>query len=346
MRISFPLLRSLLLCAGATIHYSVIAQDLGEVDQSGFYVRLGATARFNVKASISPVAPPARTGNYANGFVLPDIGGSTNLTWNWGYESSSQVDAARSQLDFYRYDNIPALRASDVAVGSPLLGGELIGGYRMADFKIAGKPAHFGMELGYSYSGFSESANSLVTGTASYTTAAYNYNGILLPAPPYAGNSEGPGPLINLNPDALAIITDSPGGSATSIQGTLKSTFHEFRFGPTLEMDLTRKLKVALGAGYSSIYVDGQLDYSERISFSNPAIPPVAGVSGSTSQAKWRPGGYVETLIAYRVSNHISAFLGGDLHFNNDMTFGDSNYNVKIDIGLTYQAKGGLTFSF
>lgn len=335
-----------LVGAGLTFHVLATAQDLDAMERSGFYMRLGATARFNVKASITPVAPASGAGNFANGFVLPDIGGSTNLTWNWGYDSSSQVDSAHGLLNFYRYNNVPTFQASDVPVSSPLWGGELIGGYRMADFTIAGKPAHFGMELGYSYSGFSEDVNAAATGTASYTTASYNYNGIILPAPPYAGTFAGPGPLINLNPNTLATTTDVPGGTSAALRGTLKSSFNEMRFGPILEVDLTRKFTASLGAGYSSIYANAELAYSQGISFANPAMPAVPGVSGNTSQAKWRPGVYAETLLAFHVSSRLSAYLGGDIHTNNPMTFGDSNYNVEINLGLTYQAKAGISYSF
>ncbi len=345
MRIPRPLWPAL-LCAGLAVHGSAPAQDPEGPQRSGFYMRLGATARYNVKASITPVAPPTGTGNYADGFVLPDIGGSTNLTWNWGYDSASQVDTARGLLNFYRYDNVPMPQVSDAAVNSPLWGGELIGGCRMADFKIARKPAHFGMELGFGYSGFSQNVDRTVTGTASYTTAAYGYNGILLPAAPYAGTFAGPGPLLNLNPDVLATTTDAPGGTVAAAQGTLKSSFYEFRFGPVLELDLSRKFTVSLGAGYSSIYVNAELDYSQGVSFANPAIPPIPGISGKTFQSKWRPGVYAETLVAYHISNRLNAYVGGDIHSNNSTTFGDSNYTVEINLDFTYQAKAGISYSF
>jgi hypothetical protein len=345
MRIPRPLW-PVLLCAGLTLHGSAPAQDFEGSQRSGFYMRLGAAARYNVKASITPIAPPTATGNYANGFVLPDIGGSTNLTWNWGYQSTNQVDAARGLLNFYRYDNVPTLQASDAAVNSPLWGGELIGGYRMADFKIARKPAHFGMELGFGYSGFSQNVNRSVAGTGSYTTAAYSYNGILLPAAPYAGTFAGPGPLLNLNPDVLATATDAPGGTVASVQGTLKSSFYELRFGPVLEWDLSRKFTASLGAGYSAIYVDAEWNYSQGVSFANPAIRPYGGISGKTFQSKWRPGVYAEMLVAYHISNRLNAYVGGDVHLNNSTTFGDSNYTVEINLDFTYQAKAGISYSF
>ncbi len=345
MRTFRPLLCCLPLAALAA-QLPASAQDIDEPVLSGWYMRVGGAARFNVKATITPVAQPLAAGNYADGFVLPDIGGSTNFTWNWGFNSSSQVDATHTQLDFYRYDNLPSVSPVDVPVSGPLWGGEIIGGYKLPDFKIAKKPARFGIELGYSYSSFSEGVDARAFGAASYSTAAYNYGGIILPVPPYAGTLAGPGPLIQLNPDTASTTTDLPGTTVTTLQGSLKSTFHEMRFGPMLEVDLSRKFTVGVGAGYSSVYADAELNYEQAVAFGSAAIPSLAPVRGSVSEAKWRPGLYAEARVAYRFSDRVNAFLGGDIHYNNKMTFGDSNYSVKLDLGMTYGAKAGVSYSF
>src|ERR1700677_4439761 len=53
-------------------------------------------ARFKNLGSLTPAAarttPDGAAYNYSNGYVLTDISGSAGgQTWNWGYDSSSQI---------------------------------------------------------------------------------------------------------------------------------------------------------------------------------------------------------------------------------------------------------------
>jgi hypothetical protein len=63
-------------------------------------------------------------------------------------------------------------------------------------------------------------------------------------------------------------------------------------------------------------------------------------------QSKWRPGIYAEILLNVRLTSHLQAFVGGDFLYNNDLTFGDSRHEFTLDLGSTYAAKGGLSYSF
>ena len=64
-----------------------------EVDHTGWFVRLGARASSGLKVSLQDrkASPSIVPGQYDNGFVHPDISGSSATTWNWGYSSASQV---------------------------------------------------------------------------------------------------------------------------------------------------------------------------------------------------------------------------------------------------------------
>jgi hypothetical protein len=331
--------------SGLATQGAVRAQDLDVADTSGWFVRLSAVARFNVKASISAIPPATGPGIYDDGFVLPDNGGTASgTTWNWGYNAANQI--AGDQLVLKRFNDVPSFGQQDVNVRNPLLEGEIIGGYQFSQFQIKKKTARFGLEMGASYSTFSDDMSFVSTGSASQTTATYGIGGILPPVAPYAGTATGPGPLINLNPGSSTVVGDNPGGSTSSFQGNLEAKFYNLRIGPTLEVDLSKRLSVTAGVGYAPVYADARLKYAEAVTFSNPVMPVLASARADLGESKWRLGFYAEIRLNYRIASHIDAFVGGDFQHNSNFTFGDSGHQVKLDLGATYGTKIGMTFRF
>ena len=195
----------------------VCAQRLDSPDSSGWFIRAGAVARFNVNASLGSIPPASGTGIYDDGYVLPDKGGTASgKTWNWGYKGTNQV--VGPVLDMNRFNAVPSIGEQDVKAGNPLLGGEIIGGYNFTQFEMGRRTARLGFEVGLGYSGFSENLNHSASGTASHTTDRYGMGGIVPPIAPYFGTAQGPGPLINLNPipGSSTLVQDFPGGTSTA----------------------------------------------------------------------------------------------------------------------------------
>ncbi|HUR44369.1 MAG TPA: hypothetical protein VMZ27_00740 [Candidatus Saccharimonadales bacterium] len=179
-------------------------------------------------------------------------------------------------------------------------------------------------------------------GAASYTTAVHDLNGVIPPEAPYAGTPAGPGPLINLTPSSFNTATSD---ALSAFAGTLESSFHEIKFGPSLELDLTDRWIVGFGAGYSSLFVNSTLRYSETVTFSDLAFP------GGTrdvdiNKARWSPGLYAEVRASYRFTQHLSAYLGADIETHKAVRFGDGDHKVKLDLGTTFGAKAGISFGF
>ena len=330
----------LLACAATGLGQTALAQEFDQPEPMGFYFRGGVASRFNVKASISGARPVLGAGVYDNGFVLPDIGGSPK-TWNWGYNSSGQL--AGGQLILSRLDNVASFGQQNLSVGNPLLGGEIIGGAYVAEFEIGKRSARVGVELGYSFSSFSSKMNfSSASAAASHTVAGYDLGGVIPPEAPYAGTPEGPGPVINLDPSSLTTIS-SPG--VADFQGTLESSLHELRLGPSLEVDLNDRWMLAFSAGYSSLFVNSTLRYTETTSFQDLSFP--SGTSTvDINKAKWSPGLFAEIRTSYRFTKRLSAYVGADIQTHKKVTFGDSAHQVKIDLGSTYGAKAGISFGF
>jgi hypothetical protein len=330
---------ALLACAAASpciLH----AADYDESEGAGFYVRLDAVARFNIKASLKANNPVLPAGVYNDGFVLPDVGGSSATTWNWGYNNAAQL--VGSDLVMHRFDTVPAAGNHDLNLDSPQLGGEIVTGYRFTEFEILKKPARFGIELGYSYTEFSQGLNFSSSGSASYTTANFPLNGIVPPVPPYAGTFNGPGPLISVTPNATSTIASA---ASTAFQGKLDATFQNFRIGPSIEIDLTKRFSLGLGAGYSSVYARASLKYNETTTFADATVPTINSTVDMT-RGEWEPGLYFEIIGNYQFTQHLGAFLGGDFQHNNALHFGDTAHQVNIDLGSTYAAKAGLTIRF
>lgn len=327
--------------AGFVAPGSTHAQDIDLLDRSGWFVRANAVARFNVKATYTGVRPTLASGSYDNGFVLPDAGGTASgKTWNWGYNSDSQISGG--QLQVSRLDSVPTVGAHDANVSNPLLGGEIVGGYQFHSFQVFKTTARFGFELAYGYSSFSEGMNYGASGTSTLTTDSFGLGGILPPVAPYAGTATGPGPLIDLNAASHTPITS---GATAAFQGHLDTTLHSFRLGPSFELDLSKRVSLALSAGYSSIYADNRLRYTEGVTFANGDIPNL-GSSAELAKGNWRPGIYAELRANYRISDKLDAFLGADFQHNNKMTFGDVQHRVELDLSMTYGAKGGVVYHF
>ena len=134
--------------------------------------------------------------------------------------------------------------------------------------------------------------------------------------------------------------------AATAFQGSLSTTFHNLRIGPVLEVDLSKRLSVAFGGGASSVYADAKLNYLQSVNFNNPAMPALAPANASLSRADWRPGAYAELYLSYRLTSLIGIFAGGDIQYNQKLTFGDTGHEVQVDPGSTFGAKLGAILRF
>ena len=339
-RSSFAFIRvhSRLLFIAAFLTRTAFAQFYDELDTSGWFIRAGGVARYNVKATLATIAPPSQDPRvYQNGFVQPDIGGG-DKTWNWSYAENSQV--ANGSLAFNRFEFTPNTTPQSFHIDDPLFGAEVIGGYRFSELHIGKTPVRFGLEVGYGYSDFSSSLNTKTTGTSTYRTNFFALNGVVPPLAPYTGTPQGPGPLIPLEPTQPTSSTEHP---VSSTQASLDTTFHDFRVGPFFEIDLHRKLSLALGVGYSSVYTDATVHYDQVTTGSQIPIP---STSGTLAKHTWHTGVYAETRLTYRITPLVGIYLGGDIRSHKDHNISDSNQTLNIDLGTTYGAKAGINFQF
>lgn len=318
------------------------AQGLEDAEGfGGWFARVDAAARFNLKASMKtlPVTLPARV--YDNGSVLPDIGGTASgLTWNWSYQSASQisydVNNQPQAIVFQRLDNVPTA-GGEVNLNSPMVEGEVIAGYRFDDFHIGKRRARAGIEIGYGYFSSSKGMDFQSSGSVIRTIDTYGLGGVIPPMAPYAGTYQGPGPLIDLSPSQHTTQVFS---SLSTFQSSFDASFHNFRFGPFFGIDLTPRFAMQVGFGYDSVMAEVDLHYHELSAY----VP--GGTDVSAHASKWRLGFYAELLFSYKLSNHLGLFLGGDFTHNSDFTFSSGLHEFTFELGSTYAGKGGIIFSF
>lgn len=329
------------LPAGAQITLPPL--EFEETDRAGYFVRFAGRALFNVRASVElQPGTPQTPGNYDNGFVLPDAGGTASgLTWNWGYEDAAQVQG--DSLNFERYSNLPRAGVFADEKDDPALGGEVLFGAEFGRFDVRTREWSWGVEIGYGYNPFKVSNTSTASGTVDYLAASHALNGIVPPVAPYSGTFDGPGPVIDLNPSAPLQRSSA---ATTDFEGTLKSDLHAFKVGLWLDAPIAENWSVALSLGYSSILADSELRVYETFNISNPGIPAVEATDATVSDSGWRNGFYAQLRLNWQFSHQFGAFLGGDIQYNNRYEFTGAGRKVTLDFTGTYGAVAGLTFDW
>lgn len=302
-------------------------------EDQGYFVRASGKALFNVGVSVETVRPVYGPGEYANGYVLPDIGGSS-LTWNWGYESPAQV--VGDQLTFERYDNLPPLGTQDERVIAP--GGEVMAGVELGTFKLGKQTVRWGVEVGYGFNYLQVDTGSSGSSTVTNAVAVYSLNGITPPAAPYAGTFEGPGPYIGVMPVST---TNFVSASEASSAGELSGGLHNFKLGFWFDYPITDSLFTSLSLGYASVYADVQLKYTEALTYPDVTISNTIG-----GRDNWKPGFYAQWRLGYQISKRVDVFLGVDYQWNDKMMFSEADRNITLDFSAMFGASAGVQVNF
>lgn len=278
------------------------------------HLSLSARIGFNVNARFKNLGaltllPNGRTTpdgnpyNYNDGYVLTDISGSAGgQTWNWGYDSASQVAGNNTILMNRTTPGANAASPNGIGSSDPQPGWEL--NYDR-ELGTIGK-WHYGVEGALNYMRVSFSDNSSFSGNAQQTTDAYPYTpGTTPPVAPYQGTFNGPGFLLGATPVSSTTSTVS---SATVVgQRSFKSDIWGMRVGPYFERPLTDRLSLSLSGGFAAGLLVNSASWNETIFV---AGNPVAISSGTGHNTGFVWGGYVSADLAYQFSDRWSAEIG------------------------------------
>lgn len=318
------------------------AQDLSP--ESGMWIRGGGVLRSGMKVDFRDSSAPTPAGLFDNGFVLPSISTNSPYTWNWGYQSASQLSG--NTLNFQRLDGAPRVGSLSGSMGTEF-GGELRAGFEVARFTVAKREVVFGLEAGYGYSSISASAGGAATGTATLSTASYSLVGgdglaILPPIAPYSGTFAGPGPVIGRNPASTGSVTAA--GTST-LDMALDAHLHILKAGVYFEVPLGRRFSTGVSLGYCSVLPDAEFRYTETTSYAGGAIPGTS-VSRILRRSDWRPGGYMEVRLQYDFTRRLGAYVGAQYEYNQNSTFGDAGRQAILKLGGVYGGTVGLRWTF
>jgi hypothetical protein len=156
-------------------------------------------------------------------------------------------------------------------------------------------------------------------------TDAYALHGVTPPVAPYSGSFGGPGVVIGSAPTRSI----SPGVATIIGSRSVNATLYDFRIGPSIDLDLTKRLSVEFGGGFAFGVVDSTFSYNETAVGSGlGSATSAGGNSGTTCQV----GTFVEAGVAYRLCSAASIFGGAEFQDlgNYNQTVGAHNFQLDL----------------
>jgi hypothetical protein len=225
--------------------------------------------------------------------------------------------------------------------------------YELYSFRSFNKrTAHWGVEAGYGFTTFDASASGSVSGTATRRQSVYSLGGIVPPSPGYQGGYFGPvpggpgAPVIDFNPLRSSSLQAA---GVNSLNAAVSTDLHSIKLGPWVELPVTDRLTVGLGAGFCTMYAQADLRFSESTTFTgNPAEFGVASqsLSVNASREDWRPGMYARAVVDFAITPNWSVFAGGDIQSNSDLNFSAQGRGASVQLGSVFGAMAGVQFKF
>jgi hypothetical protein len=313
--------------------------------------RIGISYRvgYNIDATFSGIGRSAAASNpgpmtggvnheYDDGYVRVD---STNngldLTWNWGFESPSQVSG----------DNLFMHSTRSLGGSSRSGGDDLHHGMEATYSRELGtyKKARWGVEGAFNYLNVAIRDNGSVGADLEVTTDTYDLEGIDPFDPPgsqnpYQGTFTGPGPLIADAPINRTVQV-TPG--VVTGRRELDANLFGFRVGPYIEWPIADKWTVGLNAGFALVVVDSEFDFRETVS---PSSGTPFTVSGSGSETDLLPGGYIGANVAYRIADSVTLFSSAQFQYAGEFKQEVQGKHAELDLGKSLFVTLGVNYSF
>jgi hypothetical protein len=337
------------------------AEDLSEqlqlIGEKHHLNRLSFGYRFGLNISAefkgfgaSPQTPP---GIFDDGYVLPSsrqTGGSKpapdGRTWNWGYDSPTQVQGGNLLQTKSYAPAAPAtshtLDDNRVTSGLELTyARELWSGGRS-------NACHFGVEAAFNYSVLDSQSTWQHSMAIVRTVSTYALGGVVPPYDPatpppntYQGTYNGPGPTIPLigTPGPATTI---PGGASMTSYRELEANTYGLRFGPFFESPIYKRLWGTVGTGLALGMVDGEVRY--RDSYTDGVRP--SSVYGSASDFSVLVGWYIGGGVSYKLSHCWSLFYNAQYQWLPDYTLNVDATEAKLKAGNGLFQSIGISYSF
>ncbi len=357
---SSPLLRWCLLpvCAGFALtavaqetspdnglHHLLGLDTLSDDDWTRHF-RIGALVALNAHANFSMNGQSGVSGNnpaagiFDDGYVREDsTGNAGGRTTYWGYNSSSQYNAANGSLTMHSASSFSGQSDAN-ASDSFSAGFELAYG----DSYWNWNGAKIGWEFGFGILPISIKENAPITVNVTESTYVFNAKDIAgggLIGAPYQGTYDG-------GPNSPTLSTTYTNGASSTqnetLTGTrtLDATLYTFRLGPNVYWDLNDSLGLYVGGGPAVGFAMSTLSYNESISYGGST----ALNSGRVDSTSIVYGGYVNATLVYHAPEKADLYIGVQYMPLSDVTVEGNNRRAKLDLGGEIYISAGVNWPF
>jgi hypothetical protein len=311
------------------------------------HFRVGALVGFNFKADFSMSGPftvsgrnPGTPGvggqnhDYDDGYVRLDAtGNSGGETWNWGYDSASQLVGNR--LYYHSASSYTASDSASAGSGAQVGFDTAYGGHL---FPLWG--GAFGWELGFGLMPIKIKNNLSQPTTVTRIVHSFDASGVDLPDAPYQGGFNGPSVTIGdiANAEPSEILSGTLSGSQT-----VDVTMYNLRLGPTLYWELHPRVGLEVSAGAAVGILSGGLKYDETLLLSDGSTAINQGKVGDTQIVY---GGYVAGTLLYHAVKNGDLYVGFQYMPMSSATFSGGGREAKLDLSGGLYISAGINWPF
>lgn len=303
-------------------------------------------------------ASAGASGQYDNGYVLGDITGDANTTWNFGYTDNAQLQGGT--LSFQGYDLSVTTETTRRTLDSDW--DESADGF--GGFLKLESPALFdgpGFTLsataGYSYtradidhSGLAFQATQRTEISGGAFIDSYPTLGAAIPGAPYSGTFNGPGPFISRN--ATRRYTGGSSGATEIIETDVESrianelnvNLHTLSFGPQINYQpKTSPVRFSASLGLSINIADWEARTEETLRIKDGS--KLASWRSENSGTEVLPGFYVEASAELPITAKLCAYAAARYDVSRELHGSTAHSQHTLDIsGFTAQV--GISFKF
>lgn len=329
-----------------TVGAGALWRQMGEVQFHG-----GRRAN----ASHLPAGINRRSGaGHPNGYVLPDSSG-TSQTWNWGYDSPSQISGNYLMLDAYSssLNSRTSVSKYNTDWSEDL---ESAGFYLSLESPtlFQSNKLTLSASLGYSFTEDEVSQNSLAF-RAIRSNVLRTYHGrdfydvsalSPLPSAPNQGTFNGPGPIIDVNPvQRSGGVKESIAGTeifTSHLQQSLEVQLHTLSLGPRAGVELGN-VRLLAGLGFALNIAPWDAESVETLTSSRSGV--LRKWHDSSSGTEILPGAYAELSAEWNFAKQWLLSAGARYDWSESLKGEVGNASFDVDLG-GWTAMLGLGFRF
>ena len=298
---------------------------------------LNLNVRFKNLGNLNFAGPAASVGGnqtYEDGYVHVDSSGNAGgLTWNWGYQNTSQVQG--NTLTMHRtsaaVDEVGTVKQND----DPHAGFDLAFGHRLGTV-LGGT---WGLQAAFDFTDILINDNHPRTGTGTLISDAFSLGGIIPPQAPYSGSFNGPGPLLGDTPTETMTSYTVP----ITGQRTLDAQIYVLRAGPYCDFLFGKRWSGRLGGGLAMAVADTKYSFNETITIGSGRV---VNNAGSSSGAEFQAGGYLEGKLLFALTHRTSLFAGAQYEYLGSFSRTAGNEQAQLDMSSAVSVLFGVQWSF